>query len=66
VRRSKGQYMIYHLSKDNLKLDAGAECHVVGTTDPYDSHALKIPTTLKKNKLLKEIRDNNQGALGED
>jgi hypothetical protein len=36
--KTRGKYLIHNISQDNIRKDAGTECHVVDDVDPYKSH----------------------------
>jgi len=55
--KSKGQYMIYHLSQRNIRPDAGTECHAVEVDNPYSSHGSIEPTRTNQD-MIKEDNIN--------
>jgi len=36
--RSRGRYLIYQISQDNIRRDAGTEYHAVEDVNPYNSY----------------------------
>jgi len=58
VLRSKGRYMIYHLSKDNIRAAAGTECFKAKIKSPHYEQELKWHSTFKEKERNEEFGDN--------
>jgi hypothetical protein len=63
VLRSKGEYLIHHISQESIRQDAGIEFHVVETIKHQESHRVKEPIEEEPSKGEKGVNINTSGKL---
>jgi hypothetical protein len=67
VLRSRGKYLIHHISHNNIRGDSGTECHAVEDVDPYNSHEdIEHPSADQEKNGAAKTRstDVREGATG--
>jgi hypothetical protein len=66
VLKATGTYLLHHISQDNIRKDAGSECHAVEDCDPYKSHAdIEQPRAdQEKYGAVNTSTNDREGSIG--